>query len=117
MTGDQRHRNNITNGQHLNRHADRPYVFYFFSTAQKILNYRVITNTFKNNSDVSKFSQRTIGTFASRIPLQAGQKTQISEAILEHLNNKMISEKLTYPTKTDNKGEKSYFNRLKFELN
>lgn len=33
MTGDQRHRNDITNGQHLNRHADRPYVFYFFPTA------------------------------------------------------------------------------------
>ena len=33
MTGDQRHRNDITNGQHLNRHADRPYVFYLFPTA------------------------------------------------------------------------------------
>jgi hypothetical protein len=33
LTGDQRHRNDITNGQHLNRHADRPYVFYFFPTA------------------------------------------------------------------------------------
>lgn len=33
MTGDQRHRNDITNGQHLNRHADRPYVFYFFPIA------------------------------------------------------------------------------------
>ena len=33
MTGDQRHRNDIINGQQLNRHADRPYVFYFFPTA------------------------------------------------------------------------------------
>jgi len=33
LTSKQRHRNNITNGQHLNRHADRPYVFYFFSSA------------------------------------------------------------------------------------
>jgi hypothetical protein len=33
LTGDQRHRNDITNGQQLTRHADRPYVFYFFPTA------------------------------------------------------------------------------------
>jgi hypothetical protein len=33
LTGDQRHRNDITNGQHLNRHADRPYIFYFFPIA------------------------------------------------------------------------------------
>ncbi|MBD3749519.1 MAG: DUF1524 domain-containing protein [Sphingobacteriales bacterium] len=31
--GEQRHRNDNTNGQLLNRHADRPYVFYFFPTA------------------------------------------------------------------------------------
>lgn len=30
MTGDQKHRNDIINGQQLNRHADRPYVIYFF---------------------------------------------------------------------------------------
>lgn len=33
MTGENRHRNDITNGQQLTIHADRPYVFYFFSTA------------------------------------------------------------------------------------
>lgn len=33
MTGDQRRRNDITNGQQLTRHADRPNVFYFFPTA------------------------------------------------------------------------------------
>jgi hypothetical protein len=33
LTGAQRHRNDIINGQHLNRHADRPYVYYFFPTA------------------------------------------------------------------------------------
>jgi len=87
LTGDQRHRNDITNGQHLNRHADRPYVFYFFSTAQKIL----------------KFSQRTIGTFASRTSQRTYPSLQKSQ--------------FTHPPKTDNKGEKSYFNRLKFELN
>lgn len=31
MTGDQRQRNDITNGQQLSRLADRPNVFYFFS--------------------------------------------------------------------------------------
>jgi hypothetical protein len=31
LTGDQKHTDDITNGQHLNRHADQPYVFYFFS--------------------------------------------------------------------------------------
>jgi len=30
LTGDQKHRNDITNGQQLNRLADQPYVFYFF---------------------------------------------------------------------------------------
>ena len=30
MTGDRRHRNDITNGQRLSRHADQRYVFYFF---------------------------------------------------------------------------------------
>jgi len=29
LTGDQRQRNDITNGQQLIRHADRPSVFYF----------------------------------------------------------------------------------------
>lgn len=33
MTSDQRQRNDITNGQQLTRHADRPEVFYFFATA------------------------------------------------------------------------------------
>jgi hypothetical protein len=33
LTGDQRHREDIKNGQLENRYADRPYVFYFFSTA------------------------------------------------------------------------------------
>ena len=33
MTGDQIQRNDITNGQQLTRHADRPNVFYFFPTA------------------------------------------------------------------------------------
>ena len=103
MTGDQRHRNDITNGQHLNRHADRPYVFYFFPTAQKILKYGVFTNTIKNTSDVSKFSQRTIGTFASRTS--------------QHTDPSLQKSQFTHPPKTDNKGEKSYFNRLKFELN
>ena len=87
MTGDQRHRNDIIDGQHLNRHADRPYVFYFFPTAQKNL----------------KFSQRTIGTFASRTSQRTNPSLQKSQ--------------FTHPPKTDNKGEKSYFNRLKFELN
>ncbi len=31
LTGDKRYRNEIIEGEHLNRHADRPYVFYFFS--------------------------------------------------------------------------------------
>ena len=48
MTGDQKHRNDITNGQHLNRHADQPDVFYFFPTAQNILKF---------------FASRTSGTF------------------------------------------------------
>ena len=30
MTGEHEYRNDITTGQHLTRHADRPYVFYFF---------------------------------------------------------------------------------------
>jgi len=29
LTGENRHRKDITNGQQLTRHADRPYVFYF----------------------------------------------------------------------------------------
>jgi len=33
LTGDQRRRNDITNGQQLTRHADQPNVFYFFPTA------------------------------------------------------------------------------------
>jgi len=33
LTGDQRQRNDIINGQQLTRHADQPNVFYFFSTA------------------------------------------------------------------------------------
>jgi hypothetical protein len=33
VTGDQRHTIDIINGQQLNRHTDRPYVFYFFPTA------------------------------------------------------------------------------------
>jgi len=32
LTGDQRQRNDITNGQQLIRHADRPSVFLFFPT-------------------------------------------------------------------------------------
>jgi hypothetical protein len=33
LTGEQEHRNDIKNGQHQNRHADQPNVFYFFTTA------------------------------------------------------------------------------------
>jgi len=33
LTGDQRQRNEITNGQQLTRLADQPNVFYFFPTA------------------------------------------------------------------------------------
>jgi hypothetical protein len=38
LTGDQRHRNDIETGQLLNRHADRPYFFYFFPTAHFLKN-------------------------------------------------------------------------------
>jgi len=33
LTGDQRHRNDFTNGQQLSRYVIRHYVYYFFSTA------------------------------------------------------------------------------------
>ncbi|HRN95499.1 MAG TPA: hypothetical protein PL084_12310, partial [Chitinophagales bacterium] len=67
-------------------------------------------------------SHRTgVSTFASRTSQRTYpslQKSQISEAILEHLIRKIIkSEKFSHLPKTDNKGEKSYFNQLKFELN
>ncbi len=35
LTGDQKHTAHIATRQHLNRHADQRYVFYFFPTAQK----------------------------------------------------------------------------------
>lgn len=87
MTGDQKHSNHIATGQHLNRHADQRYGFYFFPTTQKKLN----------------FCLRTIGTFASRIPLFERQKSQFS-----------------HPPHHDNdrfKGEISYLDRQKIELN
>jgi len=53
LTGDQRHRNDIINGQRVSRHADLPYVFLFFA-------HRTF---FKNN-----FSQPTSGTFGFAPP-------------------------------------------------
>lgn len=119
MTGKHRHRNDITNEQHLNRHADRPYVFYFFPTAQKILKYGVFTNTIKNNSDVSKYNQRTIGTFASRTrQLTTAKQSRVPLKInMIRVNPSLQMSQFSHPQKTDNKGEKSYFNRLKIELN
>ena len=61
MTGDQRQRNDITNGQKLTRHADRPSVFYFFPTA----------HFFK---PFLKDSHRTASTFAFLPTLKAKQK-------------------------------------------
>lgn len=87
MTGDQKHTDHIATRQRLNRHADQRYVFYFFSTAQKKL----------------KFCLCTIGTFASRIPQNAGQKSQFSHS--PHHDNDRF------------KGEKSYLDRQKIELN
>jgi len=90
LTGDQKHTDHIAKGQFLNRHADQPYVFYFFPTAQKKL----------------KFCQRTIGTFASR-------KSR-------HTNPSLQKSQFSYPPQNDNdrfKGEKSYLDRQKIELN
>ena len=74
LTGDQRHRNNIATGQHLNRHADQRCVFYFFPTAQKKL----------------KFCQHTIGTFASRTSRHTNpslQKSQFSHPLQDGNEN------------------------------
>jgi len=82
LTDDQIHRNNISNGEQLNRHNDRLYDFYFFYTAQNIL----------------KFSHSTIGTFASHT---SQRKTQACK----RANS-------PHPQEPENKGEKSYFNRI-----
>lgn len=63
MTGDQKHTDHIETGQHLNRHADQRYVFYFFPTAQKKL----------------KFCRHTIGTFASRTSRHTKRSLQKSQ--------------------------------------
>jgi hypothetical protein len=70
LTGDQKHTDHIATGQHLNRHADQRYVFYFFPTAQKKL----------------KFCQRAIGTFASHKSLHTNpslQKSHFSQSPLK----------------------------------
>jgi hypothetical protein len=90
LTGAQKHTDHIATRQHLNRHADQRYVFYFFPTAQKKL----------------KFCQRTIGTFASRTS--------------RHTNPSLQKSQFSHPPQNDIdrlKGEKSYLNRLKIELN
>jgi hypothetical protein len=90
LTGDQKHTDHIATGQHLNRHADQRYVFYFSPTAQKKL----------------KFCQRTIGTFASRTSL--------------HTNPSLQKSQFSHPPQNDSdrfKSEKSYLDRQKIELN
>jgi len=90
LTGDHKHTDHIATGQHLNRHADQRYVFYFFPTAQKKL----------------KFCQRTIGTFASRTS--------------QYTNPSLQKSQFSHPPQNDNdrfKGEKSYLDRQKIELN
>lgn len=52
MTRDQKDTDHIATREHLNRHADQRYVFYFFPTAQKKL----------------KFCRHTIGTFGFAPP-------------------------------------------------
>jgi hypothetical protein len=63
LTGDQRHRNDIATGQLLNRHADRPYVFYFFSTAH-FLKTILASRTVKH-----------IWFFPTHKPMQKNQKS------------------------------------------
>lgn len=60
MTGEHGHRNDITNGQLINRHADRPYVFYFFPTA-----------FFKNNFMPAR--KRHIGSCPNRTSQHTGK--------------------------------------------
>ena len=55
MTGDQRHRNNTTNGQRVSRHSLPTLLCFNFSQRTKNLKYGVFTNSSKNNCDVSKF--------------------------------------------------------------
>ena len=89
MTGDQ-HIEHIQSGQRVIRHSNRPYVFYFFPTAQKKL----------------KFCQHTIGTFASRTS--------------RHTNPSLQKSQFSHPPQNDNdrfKGEKSYLDQQKIELN
>ena len=90
MTGDQKNTDHIAKGQHLNRHADQRYVSYFFPIAQKKM----------------KFCRHRIGTFESRIG--------------RHTNPSLQKSQFSYPPHHDNdrfKGEKSYLDRQKIELN
>ena len=87
MTGDQRHRNDITNGQHLNRHADRPYVFYFFPTAHflKIILASRTNGTFG-------FARHTSRPFAKpKEPFFANADKQIIK-----LDNNMLKRNVQY---------------------
>ena len=106
MTGDQKHRDHIATEQHLNRHADQRYVFYFFSTAQKKL----------------KFCQRTFGTFASRTSQRttAKQSRVPLKIILTRVNQSLQKSQFTHPPQDENDGlknEKSYIRRQKIVLN
>jgi hypothetical protein len=82
LTGDQKHTDHIAKRQHLNRHADQRYVFYFFPTAQKKL----------------KFCQRTIGTFASRTS--------------RHTNPSLQKSQFSHPPKKNNETLKHNFEYL-----
>ena len=101
MTGDQ-HIEQIQTGQRVIRHADRPNVFYFFSTAQNIL----------------KFCQRTIGTFASRTSQRttAKQSRVHLKIIITRVNQSLQKSQFTHPPLYENdrlKNEKSYIGRQK----
>jgi hypothetical protein len=80
LIGDQKHTYHITKEQYKNRHADQHYVFYFLPIAQNILKF-----------------------YASRIPQNAGQKSQFSHPP-KNMNDRL-------------KNEKSYIAKQKIALN